>query len=46
MPIVRVIIEVDGKVSANYHFGMLNDQESQELNADLKAKLKKIQERN
>lgn len=45
MPIVRIIIEVDGKVSSNLHFGNRTQAESQELHDDLKTKLNKFQRR-
>jgi len=45
MPIIRIILEKDGKVSANLHFGALTEMESQELHDDLKAKLREFQRR-
>lgn len=45
MPIVRIILEEDGKVSGDYWFGSLSEQESAELNAILKAKLAEVQRR-
>lgn len=45
MPIVRIVFEEDGKVSGDYWFGSLPEQESAELNALLKEKLAEVQRR-
>jgi hypothetical protein len=45
MPIVQVIINEDGDVRSNLHFGMLSKEESDELAMIINRKLKAFQER-
>jgi hypothetical protein len=45
MPIVRVIIEEDGTVRSNLHFGKLSQEEADDLARAINAKLKEYQQK-
>ena len=45
MPIVQVVINEDGEVRSNLHFGMLNKEEANELAQTINRKLKTFQDR-
>lgn len=45
MPIVRVVIEENGVVRSNLHFGKLTKEEADDLSKSVNAKLKEYQTR-
>lgn len=45
MPIVKVVIEEDGKVRSNLHFGKISKEEADELAQAINRKLHAFQDR-
>lgn len=45
MSIVQVIINEDGEQSANFHFGMLSKEETDDLVGEINRRLKTFQTR-